>query len=210
MIVVVGGIKGGCGKTTIATNLAVMRSKEKKVLLIDGDEQGSTSIWANQRHAQGLETKWSTIPLSGKAIYHEVLKMKSNYDDVIIDVGGRDTTSLRASLALCDLFIVPFKPRSLDVWTLGDIRLVISEMRHVNPTFKAFALINQADSKGSDNDEAISVLDEYEEIKCLSLTIGQRKSFANAAGDGLSVIEMKVPDKKAIAEIENLYTHIYT
>jgi len=50
-IVVIGGTKGGVGKTTLATNLAVMRSQEKKdVLLVDADEQGSASDFTAVRN----------------------------------------------------------------------------------------------------------------------------------------------------------------
>ena len=44
MIIVIGGIKGGSGKTTVATNLAVLRSsKSKDVLLIDADDQETST-----------------------------------------------------------------------------------------------------------------------------------------------------------------------
>ena len=49
MITVIGGIKGGSGKTTLATNLSVMRSAHTKVLLVDADEQKSASDWSQQR-----------------------------------------------------------------------------------------------------------------------------------------------------------------
>ena len=40
MIIVTGGIKGGSGKTTIATHLAVMRAQNNSdTLLIDADDQ---------------------------------------------------------------------------------------------------------------------------------------------------------------------------
>ena len=40
MIYTIGGIKGGSGKTTIATNLAIwLAQKETDVLLVDADEQ---------------------------------------------------------------------------------------------------------------------------------------------------------------------------
>lgn len=210
MKLVVGGVKGGTGKTTISTNLAVMRaSMGKKVLLVDGDEQKSTSIWANQRDVLGIKTTWSTVPLAGKDIFFQVPRMQHDYDDIIIDVGGRETRSLRAAVSIADIFLVPFKPRSLDIWTLGDVKSVIAEMRPANPNLIVYAVINQADSKGSDNEGTLNILQECEEIKCLSVTIGSRKAFANAASDGLGVIEMKTPDKKAILEIQQLHDVIY-
>lgn len=210
MIVVIGGIKGGTGKTTIATNLAVMRSASgKKVLLVDADEQKSTSIWANQRDVLNIHTKWSTITLGGKALRSQLERMKVDYDDIIIDVGGRETTSLRAAISIADICIIPFKPRSLDIWTLGDVKSLIAEMRPANPSIKVFSMINQADSRGSDNEGTISILQECEEIKCIACTIGSRKAFANAASDGLGVVEMKIIDKKAVQEIQDFYDFIY-
>ena len=44
MIVVVGGIKGGSGKTTVATNLAIIQAVNgRDVLLIDADDQETAS-----------------------------------------------------------------------------------------------------------------------------------------------------------------------
>lgn len=211
MIVMIGGVKGGTGKTTIATNLAVMRSASgKKLLLVDADEQKSTVTWANQRDVLGIETRWTTVSFGGKALRSQLLRMKDDYDDIIIDVGGRETTSLRASLSIADVCIVPFKPRSLDIWTLGDVKCVIAEMKPANPNLKVYAFINQADAKGSDNEGSKSILEECEEIKCIPITVGCRKSFANAASDGISVIEMKTLDRKAVNEIYDLYHFIYT
>lgn len=210
MILMIAGVKGGTGKTTIATNLAVRRSATvKKLLLVDADEQRSTSIWANQRDVLGVETKWTTITLAGKALRSQLLRMKDDYDDIIIDVGGRETTTLRAALSIADYCYVPFKPRSLDIWTLNDFKTVVLEMLPANPNLKVFSFINQADPKGFDNFGSQNILGEHEEIKCIPITIGCRKSFANAASDGLGVIEMKTKDKKAIKEIELLYDFIY-
>lgn len=210
VIVMIAGVKGGTGKTTIATNLAVIRAEAgKKLLLVDADEQRSTVIWANQRDVLGIETKWTTVSFGGKALRSQLLRMKDDYDDIIIDVGGRETTSLRASLSIADVCIVPFKPRSLDIWTLGDVKSVVAEMKPANPSLKVFAFINQADSKGSDNEDSKSILEDSEDITCIPITVGCRKAFANAASDGLSVIEMKIQDKKAVQEITQLYDFVY-
>jgi chromosome partitioning protein len=210
MILVVGGIKGGSGKTTLATNLTVIRALEgKKVLLIDADEQRSASDWADQRESLGITTPWTTIQLAGKSIYAQIQKMVGDYEDIIIDVGGRDTTSQRSALTIADVFLVPFKPRSLDIWTIGSVKRMISEITAVNPKLKSYAVINQGDAKGSDNIDALDIIAECPDLACVPTSIGQRKSFANAAADGLGVIELKNSDKKATQEIRALYEIVY-
>ncbi len=53
MIVVVGGIRGGSGKTTVVTNLAVIRAKKgSDVLLIDTDDQEPFSDFTILRNEQ--------------------------------------------------------------------------------------------------------------------------------------------------------------
>ncbi len=50
MIVLVGGEKGGTGKTTLAINLAALRAiRGRDVLLVDTDPQGSASGWVLTR-----------------------------------------------------------------------------------------------------------------------------------------------------------------
>lgn len=210
MIVVIGGIKGGTGKTTIATNLTVIRSSiGKKVLLVDADEQKSASSWSQQREVEGIETKWTTIQLSGSSVRSQIPKLAKDYDDVIIDVGGRDTTTQRSALIIADVYIIPFQPRSLDIWTLGSVKTLITELSVFNQSLKSYALINRGDSIGIDNQDAIDILKECPNLVCLPFIIGQRKAFANAATDGLGVTEMKIQDKKAVSEIHALHSYIY-
>ena len=211
MILVVGGIKGGSGKTTIATNLAVLRAMQKKVLLVDADEQKSAWDWSQQRDClmgEGLEDSFVTVCMSGKTIYSNLMKLEEDYDDIIVDTGGRDTTSQRSALCIADVLILPFKPSSIDVWTISPIRSILSEC--VNSKLKVYAIISQADPNGKDNQEAMEVLKEFTEIQTLDCTIGNRKAFRNAAADGLAVSEMCNPDKKACQEMEVLYDLIYT
>ena len=50
MILMVGGTKGGSGKTLLATNLTVLRATAgHDVLLIDADDQGSAMDFTRQR-----------------------------------------------------------------------------------------------------------------------------------------------------------------
>ncbi len=205
MITVIGGIKGGSGKTTICTNLAVIHAlKGKKILLVDADEQKSASDWASHRESLGIPTPWTTIQLSGPSVRSQILKMAKDYDDIFIDTGGRDTTSQRAALTIADIFIAPFQPRSLDVWTIGMVSTLILEIKAVNPRLRSYAIINRADPSGSDNNDASEIIMEFGVIKLIPHQIGSRKAFANAASLGMGVVELKVQDKKATSEIVSL------
>lgn len=209
-IIVVGGIKGGSGKTTIASNLAVIRALEgRRVLLIDADEQRSISDWVEHRESMGAATPWTTVSLLGATVRSQLTKMAKDYDDVIVDTGGRDTTSQRSALTVADKFLAPFQPRSLDVWTIGRVLALLMDIWAVNPKLVAYAMLNRADARGTDNEGAADILKECENIKYLSTHLGSRKAFSNAASEGLGVVELKAQDKKASAEIGQLCTALF-
>jgi chromosome partitioning protein len=210
MILVVGGIKGGSGKTTLATNLTVLRSLSgRKVLLVDADEQRSASDWVEHRENQNIVTPWTTVQIIGKGTGLQLEKLTEHYDDIIVDAGGRDTQTQRSALTVADIFLAPFQPRSLDVWTIGNVTSLLSEIRMVNPKLKAMAVINRADPQGIDNQDSADIIKESEGITYLAIHIGQRKAFANAAAEGLGVTELKTQDKKALAEIRHLCDAIF-
>lgn len=211
MIIVVGGIKGGSGKTTLATNLASYCSRNgKRTLLIDADEQHSASDWAEQR-AQTFtdEGKLTTISLHGKSLYHQIAKIKPDYEEIVIDVGGRDTTSQRSALAVADKFLVPFKPRSFDIWTIGNVRKLIDDIQAINPRLKCYYVINQGDPSGLDNASAMEIISEIPYLEAIPQIIGHRKAFSNAAAEGLAIWETKNMDKKACQEMNDCASYLY-
>ena len=212
MIIVVGGIKGGSGKTTVATNLAVIRSTEgHDVLLIDADDQETSTdftIVRNERRPDGAG--YTSIKLTGPAVRTETLRLADKYEDIIIDTGGRDTTSQRAALTVADFLLVPFVPRSFDVWTLEKVSGLVGEMQAANPDLQALTFINRADPRGQDNDDAAMVLRETEMLSFVETPLGARKAFSNAAAAGLAVTEIRPQDSKATEEMLTLYRYIFS
>ncbi len=212
MIVVIGGIKGGTGKTTISTNLAVVNARlGRRTLLVDADDQGSSSDWADQREGFIYKDKlhdFPTISLGGNNIYKQINKIKGDYDDIFVDTGGRDTISQRSALTCADCYLIPFKPRSFDVWTIGRVKDIIQEIKTINPNMKVVVCINQGDPQGVDNEEAFKILSEVPEFKCMTTFLGHRKAFANAAAQGLGVWELD-KDIKAKDEILAVHSAIY-
>lgn len=209
-IITIGGIKGGTGKTTIATNFAIMRQLENhEVLLIDGDDQGSATDFSAVRSEVRGTTGYTAVRLTGSAIRDQGLMLAPKYTDTIIDVGGRDTSSQRAALIISDIALFPFNPRSFDIWTLGKVMHLIDECKTVNSKLKVMTFLNKADATGNDNSDAAEALKETGVLIYLDSSIGLRKAFANAASDGSSVIEQKPIDKKVVDEIKTLYRHIF-
>src|SRR5262249_54255306 len=147
--------------------------------------------------------------LTGPAVRTQVSRLADKYQDIIIDTGGRDTTSQRAALTIADQLLVPFVPRSFDVWTLEKVGSLVEEMLPANPKLKAYTFLNRADSRGQDNDEAMTVLKDSPALSFIDMPLGTRKAFSNAAAAGLAVTELKPPDPKATEEMMMLYRYIF-
>jgi chromosome partitioning protein len=182
------------------------------VWLIDGDRQGTAqmaiSIRADAGHTPGIAC--ATYP-DGPTLRAQVQQQSAKFDDIVIDAGGRDSTALRAALVLSDVLLVPFQPRSYDVWALNDIAVLVDEARSVRDNLRAFAILNCADpgDVSTDNTEAAEAVADIPQFQYLSAPIRRRKSFANAAGQGLSVLEIKPGDKKAKNELNTLIEMLF-
>lgn len=207
-IYAVANTKGGVGKTTTAINIAADLAMEgRDVALVNGDRQPTANI-AIQNRAEANVTP--AIPCfhlpDGPQLRAQVLLMKAKYQDIVIDVGGRDSSALRAAMGLCDLMIIPFQPRSMDVWAFDDIVPLIDEIRSIRGDFPIFALLNMADAgeNATDNKDAAAFVEQYPQLQFLESTLRRRKAFANASAQGLSVAESKPRDQKAIAELVSL------
>lgn len=211
VILTVANTKGGVGKTTIALNIAIRRAMEgRDVWLVDGDRQAtaSTAIALRSEGGQKPAIACSSFP-EGLQLRSQVLQQGPKFQETVIDVGGRDSTALRAALVVTDVLLVPFQPRSYDVWALADVAQLIQEARTVRDGLQAFAVLNCSDPSGSDNREAAAAVSEHPGLVYLDAPIRRRKAFANAAGSGLCVDEMKQVDLKASAELSYLLRQLY-
>lgn len=208
MILVIGNVKGGAGKSTLSVNLAVALAQQKRdVLLIDGDEQGSSMAFTDLRSAKmNGKPGYTAVALHGKAIRDQTRQLAPKYDDIVIDVGGRDTGSLRAALTVAEAIIIPTEPRSFDLWGVDQTAELISEARSINESLRAIAVINKADSQGKDNQAAADYLRGIDGIELAPHAIVRRKAFPNAAAHGLSVLEYD--DPKARDELRTLLNMI--
>ena len=213
MILTVGNTKGGVGKTTLAVQIAVTRARAgKAVWLVDGDRQGTAlaavSIRAEAGHQPAIACSQY---FDGPKLRSQVQHQAGKWDDVVIDVGGQDSSALRASLSLSDVLLIPFQPRSYDVWALSQIDTLIADARSVRDGLRCYAILNCADPANAtrDNDEAVEALADFAQITHLDAPLRRRKAFANAAGQGRSVDEMQPRDPRACVELAALVSALY-
>jgi chromosome partitioning protein len=212
MLLTVGSTKGGVGKSTLAVQLAITWARAgRDVLLVDGDKQGSAQKFVAFRAEAGRQPPVVCVQYAdGRLLRDQVRLQAGKYDDVVIDAGGHDSTTLRAALLLSHAVLVPFLPRTVDVLALGDMTALIEEARGVRDGLLAMAALNIADpGVSSDNTDAIAALADFPQLIGLKATITRRKAFPNAAGFGLSVDELTPPDPKACAELAALVREVY-
>lgn len=206
MIVACLNTKGGVGKTTLSLNLAVARALiGRSVLAVDGDRQGSLMTAISNRTDNAHQIAVVHYP-DGQILRQQVTLARNKYDDIIIDAGGRDSTAMRAAMMLADLVIIPFQPRSFDVWALDDMSELLNEARATRD-IKAYAILAMADSRGQDNRAAAESMPGG--ISFLDSPIGRRKAIADAAGRGTSVLEVGSRDEKAEFEVARLVKLIF-
>lgn len=212
MIVLIGGEKGGPGKTTIATNIAAMRTNEiDDVLLVDTDRQPTSSYWCSMREDKGIKPRVASIQKYDKAVRTEISELKKKFSDIIIDAGGRDSPELRGSLLVCDKAIFPLRPSQFDLWTLGRLNTLVEVALEINDNLKAYVVINQSSPNPAvrEAEEMKAFLSEFENIKLLKTVLCERIVFRRAALNGMAVTEYKPEDIKANEEMNALYQEIF-
>jgi chromosome partitioning protein len=212
LILTFGHTKGGVGKSTIALNFAIERIRSgADVLLVDGDHrQTSLSKAIAVRSDSGLVPSVPCIVLDdARALRQQVALLRAKYQDILIDVGGKDSNALRAALTVTDVLILPVAPESVELWALDDVVDVITEAQSLH-SFRVLVLLNRAKPTGRDNDETRALVAEYPGLTMLGPSLGQRSAFGSAFGRGQSVIEYRPTNAKAITEFRAVMNAVFS
>lgn len=213
MIVLIGGEKGGTGKTTLATNLVAMRAASGgDVLLVDTDRQGSASFWSAVRD-ESTEALPAVpcVQVFGKGVARQVSDLAGRYADVVVDAGGRDSVELRSAMVVADQLYVPVQASQFDVWTLEQMDTLVGQAQVINPALRAAVVFNRASThpRVRESEEARTFVDEFEHLNYAGLVIRDRIAYRRAASEGLGVTEMAELDPRAVAEAQAWYATVF-
>lgn len=201
-IITVANRKGGVGKTTIVTNLAVALQNKGKTLLVDADEQRSAFRWNEYR-----DNKIDMLAVHKNLL--DALEQKAqDYDFILIDLAGRDSEVFREALLITDKLVVPTQASLLDLEVLPYINEQIKTAQKDNEDLKAFVVINKAPTnpKSSEIEQAKSFIADYPNFKLLQTVLRDRKQFRDAIVESKSVSEMN--SSKAKDELNEMLIEI--
>ena len=213
MIIILGGTKGGTGKSTIVTNLAAIDVNQgHDALLVDSDRQGSASYWAAVREETGL-LRVPTIQKFGQlSLTNELRALTKKYENIFVDAGGFDSEELRAAMLAGNQLLIPVRPAQFDVWTLPRIIKIFEESQLYNPHLQARFVINGAHTHPhvKEADENRELLHDLDQIRLCQSVIHARRAFVKAPALGMAVTELrgKEADAKASDEMMNLYREL--
>ena len=197
-IILVGGEKGGSGKSTTATNLAVyLKLEGHDVMLLDADKQATSTKWVGRRNDAGYPEIHSAQKLGD--IYKTAIDLGGRYGFVIIDAGGRDSRELRTGMVAADVLYIPIKASQADLETLPVVDELVSLSRGMNPGLLVRTLLCMAptNERIKEVEDAQALLVDFPDLPLSGCIIRERKIYRDALLLGKGVVEMKNSDARA-------------
>lgn len=186
-IICVAQQKGGAGKTTLVSNLAIAYLAEgKSVAILDTDPQGSLGKWLDIREetlGESDQLQFATATPYG--ISRAIRGVSRDADVILIDTPPKADSDVRQVLRESDLVLIPVSASQADVWATHDI-LDLAD-RVGKPTHIVLNRIRAGTKVGQDVAHSVAGL----EVKRLEATLANRVIYAEAMGRGLGVLEAK-------------------
>jgi chromosome partitioning protein len=183
--ILVTNAKGGCGKSTIATNLAAYYASEGfATALADYDPQGSALTWLAQRPD-------SVAPITGLAAYDSGLKsLPRGTEYVIIDAPARSHgKELSELVRRAETILVPVLPSPIDMNAAAKF---IEELLQMGKVADKHAKVGLIANRIKENTLIFDELDEYlRHFKVPYLTaLREAQNYIRAYQRGLGIHEL--------------------
>lgn len=204
MILLIAAEKGGAGKSTLATNLAVHFAHQNvDVVLVDTDSQATATKFVGRRDENGVRPSVPCVQRTGN-VEATLRELDKRYALVVVDSGGRDSREMRTAMLAADLMLVPSKATMPDLETFEKMNDMIGDAKGPNPGLKAFAVLSQASTQRNKRLilDAKESLGAFENLSVTREVIYQRASYEDAILAGRGVVELA--DGRAKAEIQLL------
>lgn len=194
--------KGGAGKTTLATALAVAAQEAgESVVMFDLDPQRSLMAWADSRKAETPHVE--VFPADRIAQLPDMIRsLGKSFTVAIIDTAGADNTATHKAMEAATLCLVPLRPTRLDV------NAVKPTVQAILRGGTAFAFVLNQCPPQPNNTRAAEMAAGLSAIGYLAdPMIIQRADYQDAYAVGQGVTEY-APTSKAADEARKLWSWV--
>ena len=201
-------VKGGAGRSTIATNLAACLASQGRTVLIDTDlPQGSSSSWGAVRAEENLLGELQVVQVKDhQSLVEAARHFNESHDFVVIDGPPRFAAVTRAILIMSDLCLVPLGASAVEVWATSDVQDIIDSAKAQGIRVDARIVWNRYRAYTRSAREIVALAKEELQIPDLNARLGFRVAYSEALSRGLMVDEWT--DKLARGEFSALVLEI--
>ncbi len=191
--------KGGSGKTTLSTNIAVLWSNSGyKVAVIDADAQKSLTYWLEERkkYYGDDDIGIDSYNFDTRNLIEEIKQIKRKYDFIIIDSPPSITFDTMQIIKASNRVFVPVQPSPLDLMaTIPFLNLAKQENK------SPMIFLNRVMPRAKLTDAMVLRL-RYAGAKIARSRISSKVIFAETFSVGRGVIDISV-NSDAAKEIIN-------
>ena len=196
--------KGGTGKTTLSTNLAVAFATTGPVLLLDADAQGSSRDWAESQSQSPLNL--DVRAADPGRLLQDVRRARTEYNWVIIDGPAGISRITADAVRAADVVLIPAKPSPFDIWAASTIVAAVKARQASSGGLpKAAFVITMAKARTLLGKQVDGALEDYG-LPALESRTTERVAYPQMAIEGRSVLDGR--DRVARDEILSLKTEI--
>jgi chromosome partitioning protein len=213
MKIAVTNLKGGVGKTTIATNLAAaLTMRGKTVCVVDTDlNQHSSMEWATNRGEDKPHV--SVFGIMGGQLTAEIKKLRESYEYVILDGTPHVSELAKRTMIVADIVVIPISPSIYDFRAFEAFLEHLEEVNRNREEYglertKSVVVMNRMNDRAKIGHQIVEAVKHYD-VQILNTRLVNRTAYADTATDGIGVVEGKDPKARDeffrfTDEIENI------
>ena len=156
MVTIIGNLKGGTGKSTVAFNLSIWVATRRNVhvSVYDLDPQATISDALEIREEDGY------MPAIKPQHFVSQLGSEGKHTEVIVDIGISDSESMQAAIQRADRILIPIAPSQADVWSTQRFLKQIKDIRKSGSQPEILGFMNRSDTHRAvrETDDAFDAL----------------------------------------------------
>lgn len=179
--------KGGCGKSTLATNIArALQLGGSSVLIADSDPQGTARDW---RRIHRNDDLLGVVGIDRPTLEKDIPSISHAFDYIIIDGAAKLQEMISSALKAADIVLIPVQPSAADIWGCSELVDLIRARQQVTGKPKAAFIISRQIVGTRLAADIAEALQEFG-IHIFNSRTSQRVVYTEALSQGSTVIDL--------------------